>query len=52
MKDHLKQLHLKARIGKDAVATQAYGAALAAIQEGEVRANVDFDAAKIGQRYF
>ncbi len=47
MKDQLKQLHQKARIDRDAVRTQAYGAALAAIQEGEVRANQDFDDAKM-----
>ena len=47
MKDQLKQLHQKARLDRDAIATQAYGAALAAIQEGEVRANQDFDAAKV-----
>lgn len=47
MKDQLKQLHQKARIARDATATQAYGAALAAIQEGEVRANQDFDEAKM-----
>ena len=46
MKDQLKQLHQKARLSRDAIATQAYGAALAAIQEGEVRANQDFDDAK------
>ena len=47
MKDQLKHLHQKARIARDASATQAYGAALAAIQEGEVRANQDFDEAKM-----
>lgn len=46
MKDKLKQLHQKARIARDPIATEAYGAALAAIQEGEVRANEDFDDAK------
>lgn len=46
MKDKLKQLHQKARLSRDAIATEAYGAALAAIQEGEVRANEDFDEAK------
>ncbi|OUW16859.1 MAG: hypothetical protein CBD18_05990 [Opitutales bacterium TMED158] len=46
MKDQLKQLHQKARLERNAMATQAYGAALAAIQEGEVRANQDFDEAK------
>lgn len=47
MKDQLKQLHQKARIARDSIATEAYGAALAAIQEGEVRANEDFDEAKM-----
>lgn len=47
MKDKLKQLHQKARIARDAVATEAYGAALAAIQEGEVRANEEFAEAKV-----
>ncbi|EDY80568.1 hypothetical protein VDG1235_182 [Verrucomicrobiia bacterium DG1235] len=47
MKDRLKQLHQKARIARDAIATEAYGAALAAIQEGEVRANEDFNEAKV-----
>lgn len=46
MKDRLKELHKNARLDRDAIATQAYGAALAAIQEGEVRANEDFDEAK------
>lgn len=46
MKEKLKQLHQKARIARDSTATEAYGAALAAIQEGEVRANEDFDEAK------
>lgn len=47
MKDRLKELHQKARLARDASGTQAYGAALAAIQEGEVRANQDFDEAKM-----
>ena len=47
MKDQLKQLHQKARLARDANSTQAYGAALAAIQEEEVRANQDFDEAKM-----
>ncbi len=47
MKAKLKQLHQKARLARDPVATEAYGAAVAAIQEGEVRANVDFDEAKV-----
>ena len=47
MKEELKKLHQKARINRDASGTQAYGAALAAIQEGEVRANKDFDEAKM-----
>ncbi len=47
MKERLKQLHQKARIARDAIQTQAYGAALAAIQEGEVRANEDFDDSKM-----
>ena len=45
MKDTLKALHQKARHARDPIATEAYGAALAAIQEGEVRANKDFDEA-------
>lgn len=47
MKDKLKQLHQKARLARDPAGTEAYGAALAAIQEGEVRANADFDEPKI-----
>lgn len=47
MKEKLKQLHQKARIARDPIATEAYGAALAAIQEGEVRANEDFDETKV-----
>ncbi len=47
MKDQLKKLHQRARLDRDAIATEAYGSALAAIQEGEVRANSDFDEAKI-----
>jgi len=47
MKEKLKELHKKARIARDAIATEAYGAALSAIQEGEVRANEDFAEAKI-----
>ncbi|MBK1878119.1 GatB/YqeY domain-containing protein [Pelagicoccus mobilis] len=47
MKNKLKELHQKARIARDATATEAYGAALAAIQEGEVRANEDFAEAKV-----
>ena len=47
MKEKLKELHKQARLKRDAVATQAYGAALAAVQEGEVRANEDFDEAKV-----
>jgi hypothetical protein len=47
MKDQLKQLHQKARLSRDSIATESYGAALAAIQEGEVRANTDYDEAKI-----
>lgn len=43
----MKELHQKARIARDSIATEAYGAALAAIQEGEVRANQDFDEAKM-----
>jgi len=46
MKDKLKELHQKARLARDPIATEAYGAALAAIQEGEVRANKDFDEAQ------
>src|SRR5690606_38207059 len=40
-------LHQKARVARDPIATEAYGAALAAIQEGEVRANEDFAEAKM-----
>ncbi len=47
MKDQLKKLHQKARLDRDATGTEAYGAALAAIQEGEVRANEDFDEGKM-----
>lgn len=47
MKDKLKQLHQKARLARDPIASEAYGAALAAIQEGEVRANEDFGEAKV-----
>jgi len=47
MKDKLKELHKQARLKRDSVATQAYGAAVAAVQEGEVRANQDFDEAKV-----
>lgn len=47
MKEKLKQLHQKARLARDSAATEAYGAALAAIQEGEVRANEDFSEAKV-----
>ncbi len=47
MKQKLKELHQKARLDRDAIATEAYGAALAAVQEGEVRENKDFDEAKV-----
>lgn len=47
MKDQLKKLHQESRIARDALRVEAYGAALAAIQEGEVRDNADYDAAKI-----
>lgn len=47
MKDKLKELHQKARIARDPIAIEAYGAALAAIQEGEVRANEDFSESKV-----
>ncbi|MDQ8185479.1 GatB/YqeY domain-containing protein [Pelagicoccus sp. SDUM812002] len=47
MKDKLKELHQKARIARDPAATEAYGAALAAIQEGEVRANENFSDSKV-----
>ncbi len=47
MRDQLKQLHQKSRIERDALKTEAYGAALAAIQEGEVRENKDYDADKV-----
>jgi len=46
MKDQLKELHQKARIERNALAIEAYGAALAAIQESEVRENKDYDEAK------
>jgi len=46
MKDRLKEIHQMARLSRDAIAIEAYGAALAAIQEGEVRANEDFSSAK------
>ena len=47
MKDKLKELHKQARLKRDSIGTQAYGAAVAAVQEGEVRANQDFDEAKV-----
>ncbi|MEM9159516.1 MAG: GatB/YqeY domain-containing protein [Verrucomicrobiota bacterium] len=47
MREQLKELHKRARLDRDTVATNAYGAALAAIQEGEVRENTDFDEAKV-----
>ena len=47
MKAKLKELHTKARLARDPIATEAYGAAIAAIQEGEVRANADFDEEKM-----
>ena len=46
MKEQLKQLHQKARLARDPIGTEAYGAAVAAIQESEVRENKDFDEAK------
>jgi uncharacterized protein YqeY len=46
MKEKLKELHQKARLARDPIATEAYGAAVAAIQESEVRENRDFDEAK------
>ena len=46
MKEKLKELHQKARLTRDPVATEAYGAAVAAIQESEVRENKDFNEAK------
>jgi uncharacterized protein len=46
MKEQLKQLHQKARLARDPIGTEAYGAALAAIQESEVRENKEFDEAK------
>ena len=46
MKSQLKELHQKARLARDPIGTEAYGAAVAAIQESEVRANADFDEAK------
>jgi len=46
MKVQLKELHQKARLARDPIGTEAYGAAVAAIQESEVRANADFDEAK------
>lgn len=47
MKAKLRELHQKARLARDPISTEAYGAAVAAIQEGEVRANMDFDEAKV-----
>lgn len=47
MREKLKQLHQKARLARDPISIEAFGSALAAIQEGEVRANTDFDEAKI-----
>jgi uncharacterized protein YqeY len=46
MKDTLKSLHQKARLARDPIAIEAYGAAVAAIQESEVRQNKEFDEAK------
>lgn len=46
MKDKLKELHQKARLARDPIRTEAYGAAVAAIQESEVRENKEFDEAK------
>lgn len=46
MKKNLKSLHQKARLARDPIATEAYGAALAAIQESEVRENQEFEEAK------
>ena len=46
MKDKLKELHQKARLARDPFAAEAYGAALASIQESEVRENREFDEAK------
>jgi len=47
MKERLKQLHRQARLDRDVVGSEAFGAALAAIQEAETRANADFDEPKI-----
>ncbi|MCH6254946.1 GatB/YqeY domain-containing protein [Puniceicoccaceae bacterium K14] len=47
MKEQLQKLHKEARLARDAAKIEAYGAALAAIQEGEVRENKDFDEAKV-----
>ena len=46
MKTKLKEIHQKARLARDPIATEAYGAALAAIQENEVRENREFDEAR------
>lgn len=46
MKEKLKELHKQARLARDPAGTEAYGAALAAIQESEVRENTEFDEAK------
>lgn len=46
MKEKLKALHTQARLARDPIGTEAYGAALAAIQESEVRENKEFDEAK------
>ena len=46
MKERLKQLHLKARLARDPIGSEAYGAALAAIQEGELRENTEYDEVK------
>ena len=46
MKQNLKELHQTARLARDPIAIEAYGAAVAAIQENEVRENRDFDEAK------
>jgi len=46
MKEKLRELHQKARLARDPVGTEAYGAVVAAIQESEVRENKEFDEAK------
>jgi len=49
MKDKLRGLHQQARLKREATAVEAYGAALATIQENETRENAEFDEAKVLQ---